>query len=562
MGSEDPRERGRAALKAGRWDEAKRWFEASLELAETPESREGLGAALWWLCDGRGSIRSRERAFTLFRAAGQHERACTVAVDLVITYLINLNNPAAAHGWLRRAERLDKPLDDNPARGWLVLMRAYLAPDLAQARVLLEQTLQHSRDHGDLDLELVALGDLGVNLVISGDVEKGLALLDEAMAGSMGGEASRLETIVYNGCSMLAACHIAGDVERATQWCRVLDDFIREYSCPFLFGRCRVHYGSLLLVKGRWDEAEQELQAALDMVEDAGPGLRSEALARFAELRVRQGRLEEAEELLRDSDLAGDAVLAAAELRLARGDAATAVVLLERSLEHTESNSAEFAPVLSLLVTAHLANDDVESAQAAANKISILAAEIGSDYLAALYASASSRVWSVKGDQERAIAGLKRAIKKFSDVDLPLETARMRLELSRAFSEELPAAAAAEARSALRVFERLGATSYADETASLLRSLGQKVRREGVTREHLTRRENEVLRLVALGLSNADIAERLFISRKTASHHVSNMLMKLGMKNRAELAAFAIRTGHSRTLSIAGRAGPDVPDEV
>lgn len=546
MVSEDHCNSGRVALEAGRWDEAKRSFEASLEVGETPEALEGLGIALWWLCDARGSIRCRERAFALFRRAGQHERACAVAVDLVIAYLINLNNPAAAGGWLRQGERLDQSLDDNAARGWLLLVRAYLATDLDQARSLLEQTLQHSRSRGDVDLELVTLGDLGVNFVVSGETAKGMALLDEAMAGTMGAERSRLETVVYNGCSMLAACHIAGDMERASQWCRVLDDFIREYSCPFLFGRCRVHYGSLLFTKGRWDEAEQELQAALDMTEDAGPGLRAEAIARFAELRVRQGRLEEAEELLKDSDLAGDAVLAAAELRLAQGDAATAAALLERRLERTEGNPIDAARLLSLLVAARIAEDDETRAQRAAGKIGILTSEVGGDHLAALDALASARLSRVQGEEERAIAELERAVQKFAGVDLPLETAYVRLELARSFSRTRPAAAAAEATSALRVFERLGATAYADETASLLRSLGRGVRRDAGSQELLTRREKDVLRLVALGLSNADIAKRLFISRKTASHHVSRVLTKLGMKNRTQLAGFAMRTGQSQ----------------
>jgi DNA-binding NarL/FixJ family response regulator len=120
------------------------------------------------------------------------------------------------------------------------------------------------------------------------------------------------------------------------------------------------------------------------------------------------------------------------------------------------------------------------------------------------------------------------------DVALPAAAVR----LARG---EPAVAAISEARSALAVFERLGASTDADMTASLLRSLGVAAGQRPRTLHELTRREQEVLSLVGLGLSNPEIAERLFISRKTASHHVSNVLAKLGMRNRAEAAAYVTR---------------------
>ena len=118
------------------------------------------------------------------------------------------------------------------------------------------------------------------------------------MAGTLGGEHRRLLTVVVASCDMLVACDLAGDLRRAVQWCQVADQFIDRYGCPFLYARCRTLYGSVLLAKGRWEEAETELLAAIRMAEGAGPGPRAEALARLADLRLRQGRLEEAEGLL------------------------------------------------------------------------------------------------------------------------------------------------------------------------------------------------------------------------------------------------------------------------
>src|SRR4029453_4150902 len=179
--------------------------------------------------------------------------------------------------------------------------------------------------------------------------------------GTLGGERSRLDTVVITCCDMLVACDLAADLQRATQWCQVADQFINRYGCPFLYARCRTLYGSVLLAKGRWADAEREWLAAVRMAEGPGPGPHAEALARLAELRLRQGRLEEAEGLLpergggraagrtaarlrlggaggggrgrRGRGGGGAAARPAARLRLAAGEPAVAAGLLERSLE-------------------------------------------------------------------------------------------------------------------------------------------------------------------------------------------------------------------------------------
>jgi DNA-binding NarL/FixJ family response regulator len=101
--------------------------------------------------------------------------------------------------------------------------------------------------------------------------------------------------------------------------------------------------------------------------------------------------------------------------------------------------------------------------------------------------------------------------------------------------------AAAEARAALEAFERLDASRLADAAAALLRTLGVRARVTTPAPGLLTRREQEVLDLVGHGLSNPEIAERLYISRKTVEHHVGNVLAKLGLRSRSEAAAYAVR---------------------
>jgi hypothetical protein len=121
------------------------------------------------------------------------------------------------------------------------------------------------------------------------------------MAGRLGGECARLDTVVYTSCDMLVACDLAHDLERAARWCQVADQFIQTYGCPFLYARCRTIYGGLLVATGRWPEGERDSRPPSDSATGAGPAVAADAFARLADLRLRQGRLEEASTLLRDS---------------------------------------------------------------------------------------------------------------------------------------------------------------------------------------------------------------------------------------------------------------------
>jgi DNA-binding NarL/FixJ family response regulator len=545
----DHRQRGRAALEAGRWEEARAAFAAALEERETPEVLDGMGAALWWLGETRASVAHIERAYTGFRRAGDAVAAAMAAMSLCVTWIANFGNHAAASGWLARADRLMEDADPNPLQGWLWLLRGYLDPDPGRARELQQRVLELARTTGDPDLELSALGDLGLTLVSQGRADEGLALIDEAMAGTLGGERRRLDTVVTACCDMLVACDLAGDLRRATQWCQVADRFIDRYGCPFLYARCRTLYGGILVAKGRWAEAEQELLAAIRTAEDAGPASHAEALARLADLRLRQGRLEEAEELLPAPATGPTVARTVARLRLARGEPSVAAGLLERALEDDGRPAAHgerhlrAAAALETLVAARLALGDLAAAEASAARLAGLATDAGEGdgQLAALAAQAAARVAAAGGHPDEARRLLGRALDLYSRADLPHETALARLELARALAAANPELAVAEATNALAAFQELGAKADADAADALLRSLGAPGRtgpkRVGV----LTRREQEVLRLVGLGLSNPEIAQRLFISRKTAAHHVSNVLAKLGVRNRAGAIAYATR---------------------
>ncbi len=531
------------ALAAGRWADARGGFEQSLATGETAEACFGLAMASWWLGESHASVERGSRAYALFRAAGEIESAAQCAVWLAITYKANFANFAAANGWLGRAERLLAPVAPGPLHGWVCIARAYRMADLAAADDLTVRAVEIARTAQDADLELVAMAQLGLVRVGKGDFDAGFALLDEAMAAALAGERSTLDTVVYACCDMLNACELASDIERATQWCKVADDFVATYGCPFLYAECRIYYGSVLTAKGRWPDAERELLAGLRITDGACPGLHSKALARLAALRVLQGRLEEAEHLLHSLgqgvEAESEVSLLTAALSLARGDAPAAARLLEQRLRQLQDHRGHLAGALDLMVDAYLAAGKPDAATRAAERLSETAAVARSPHVDALASCARGRVRLALGDPSAA-AELEAALKVWSSLELPFELARTRHELARALAVTEPDAAVDHARRALTLFKQLGAATEADRVAAFLRSVGVVVRTGPKGTGALTSRERDVLGLLGAGLSNPEIAQRLYISRKTASHHVSNILTKLGLRNRAEAAAHAV----------------------
>ena len=120
---------GRAALEAGRWEEARAAFAAALAERESPEALDGMGVSLWWLGETRAGVAHTERAYAEFRRAGDAASAALAAVFLCVTWASNFDSHAVAGGWLARAERVTSELDPNPLQGWLWLLRGYLEPD-------------------------------------------------------------------------------------------------------------------------------------------------------------------------------------------------------------------------------------------------------------------------------------------------------------------------------------------------------------------------------------------------------------------------------------------------
>lgn len=304
---------------------------------------------------------------------------------------------------------------------------------------------------------------------------------------------------------------------------------------------CRAHYGGILTAAGRWDEAEAQLVESTRQFDRGMP--RAAALIRLAELRLRQGRLEEADQLLKGFDTHPDAVRTVAALHLARGETVLARDLLERCTAGSDGevprvgDTTMIGPLLALLVDAHLNEGNLDDADRAAQRLDRVAEAQRGPYLKAAAALAKGRVCVASG-QGDARSCLHSALEGFAQAQVPMELAITRLELARALAAQSPVAAA---KAALEAFEGLNAARHADIAGALLRSLGAPIRTGPKGVGAWTKRETEVLELIGAGLSNVEIGDRLFITRKTVEHHVSNVLAKLGLRNRVQAAAYATR---------------------
>jgi DNA-binding CsgD family transcriptional regulator len=448
-----------------------------------------------------------------------------------------------------------------PLTGWVLLAQAHDCGVPEESSRKAREAVEVARRFEDVDLELSALSQLGLALVGSGRVEEGEALLDEAMVASLGGECESLRTVVYASCNMLTACGLVARLERAAQWIRASDAFIRRYGSPHLYTTCRVAYGSILLASGRWAEAERELTAALESARTAERVLYAEALGRLAELRIAQGRLEEAEQLLVGFEDHPATAFAYALLRLARCEAAEAETVVRRGLHALGGPDGpgrypggapalvEEASLLELLTAAELARGAPDEARSTAGRLSALWQRTGCVLVEGVAHRAAGRVHAAAGEPDAAAADLEHALGVFARLELPHETARTHLLLAQTAGD--PDRAVHEARAALNGFAQLGAERDADAAAAFLRKRGVRAARRGRRDPGvLTRREREVLELLAEGLPNREIAERLFLARKTVEHHVRSVLRKLGLRSRAEAAAFAVRELERDSASI------------
>src|SRR5881394_996558 len=456
----DPFAAGIQAFDRGAWAEARTHFQAA---GETPQALEQLGLVAWWLDDAALTFDARERAFRLYRDQDDPLGAARVALWLAWDSLAFRGDTAVASGWLERARRMLAGHEQTAEYGWLLLRDGEFAlfrgHDPAAARELGVRAAALGRATGDRGLEFTGLALEGLARVSAGDVAAGMRCLDEATVAATGGEVKELHTVGVVCCWQIFACERVRDYDRAAQWCARVQEFTKRWRLRPLSAICRTQYAGVLIWRGEWADAEAELAVATRDFEQVRPPLAVQALARLGELRLRQGRLDEAERLFTAAGAQPLARLGQAALALERGAAADAAAELERFLAQVgDTEPTMRAGALELVVRAHAASGDVAAAERARDELGRIAQALGTTPLAASAAAAEGALLRQRGDAAGAVSRLEVAVAGYEASGAPFETARARLELADALAQTGRAAAAArQARQALETFTALGA---------------------------------------------------------------------------------------------------------
>jgi DNA-binding CsgD family transcriptional regulator len=522
------------ALRTGAWNEARERFEAAVEAAPTGEAYEGLGWAAWWQSDEPATLAARESAYRAYRSESDPAGAARVAAWLSADHLEFRGDDAVARGWLERGRRLLADVaPEGEAHGWLRLFEASYAMnvggDLDRAAELAVHAARLGRALGSVDLEAVGLSLEGITLVRRGRVQEGMRLLDESSVMVHGEDLVLPVSQGWALCYLISACEGVGDFPRATQWCRAVRSFAEDWGGRQLIGICRSAYGSVLATNGDWAAAELELTAAVGDLERSRAGMAGGGLARLGELRERQGRHDEARELFLQAGAHQRAIVGLGRLALEAGDPAAAADAAERGLRRSVPGGLlDRLPALELLVRSRAALGELDEAADALAELERAAAEIGTPYVRGRARLAAGRLAAAGGVHEQARRAFEDAVDLLGESAAAYEEALARLELAGALASlGREQAAAAEREAGTAALGRLGARVPTAE-----RVLAE-----------LTPRELEILRLVAQGLNDAEIAERLVLSQHTVHRHVANVRTKLRLPSRTAAVAYAARAG-------------------
>ena len=508
---------GRAALDRAAWAEARTHFERALAAGESIDALEGLGVAARWQMDGPPALEAHERAYRLARDAGNDAAAARLALELTFDCL-QFRGEAEARGWLERAGRLLDGLPPLPEHALRLYLRANRAinvdHDPHAARALVSEGVQAARAANALDYELVCIALEGVTLVAEGEIDEGMRRLDEATTAAVAGEVASLRIAETICCHLIDACQRVRDIERAGEWCRRVEEISVRHADAEMFGTCRIHYADVLVWQGLWVDAEEMLTAAC---RDLGgiPRKVIEGVVRLAELRRRQGRAEQADALLAQAEGHRAALLVRSALALDHGSPAEAVELAERFLRRVGADRFERVPALELLVRAHLAVGQEAEAAAAASELAGIADEIGTAPLRAAALLARGRV-------EQSAELLEDAVDLFAECGARYDAAQAQLELAR-------------------VLRLQGRKRHAEKVEAAARetlaALGVPLAAQTTEHQLLTPRERDVIRLLAAGRSNDEIAATLVLSVRTVERHVENIYGKIGVSGRTARAA-------------------------
>jgi DNA-binding CsgD family transcriptional regulator len=536
IGTLDPLAEARAALARQDWAGALDAAEAAGPAVDDDELAAAerfdmVAEATWWLGRLDDCIAAREEAYRRFDALGETRRAGQCAVWLWEHHAI-CARPAIAGGWLRRARRSLEGDVECVEYGSLLLREAETAHgggDLSGAEALAADVIALGRSLRSADLEAEALQTRGRVRIDRGEVAGGMGDLDEAMLFAVEGRLGPFSTgKVY--CSLISACEELGDLDRAAEWTGATLRWAEAHPFAIFPGICRVHRAVVLKRRGSLAEAEKEAARACDELRQSHVGNSAAAYAEVGDICRRLGELDRAEAAFAHAEeLNGRPCGALALLRLAQGRTGAATGVITGCLRAT-TNPLARSTLLPMMVTVAIAGDDLEAADDALAELDEILVAFDLPILRATALATRGRLELARHDPA-AITTLRAAVEAWQPLDIPYEEATVRTHLGQALRDAGEDEAAGETfAAAARLFDQIGARLDAE----LLGTAPKAVLPAG-----LTAREVEILRLIAGGLTNNEIAAELYLSAKTVSRHLSNIFTKIGVSSRAGATAFA-----------------------
>jgi DNA-binding CsgD family transcriptional regulator len=530
--------RGRELFQRQAWGEAYRLLEAAdREAPLEPEDLERLATAAYLVGRDDESEDFRARAHQMFLARGDCEGAARSA-SLLAFGLLQRGARAPASGWFARAERLlDEAHLDCVVRGFLLIPSAIqhiVQGDPSAGHAVFTQAAEIASRFGDRDLASLACSGRGRALICLGHIAEGVALLDEAMVAVIAGDVTPiLAGDIY--CIVLEACQETFDLRRAYEWTVSLAHWCAAQPGLVRYrGECLLYRAEVMQWLGKWDDAAQDAQAACELLMSRPAA--GAAFYRLGEIHRLRGEFAKAETAYTRANERGRKPQPGLSLlRLAQGQIDAAAASIRGVLLDTRTPDAR-ARMLGAAVEILLAAGDLETARASAAELSGIASAFDASLLSAASAHATGAVLLAEGDVVGAATALHRASEIWLNLETPYEEAQTCLLMATVCERRGDQdGRRLELNTALRLFKELKAEPR------LARIADQSGRATRQSAGSLSEREVQVLRLLAAGKTNRDIAEELFISDKTVARHVSNIFDKLGVSSRTGATAWAFQ---------------------